>query len=76
VENDYEFDIVIPQSENFKFIYIGFENEKGEVIYRKDMTTFQRNVKINFKSLEKPIKWVYWLFDNNEQWQNRLEFKL
>lgn len=76
VEHEYEFDIVIPQSENFKFIYIGFENEKGEVIYRKDMVTFQRNVKVKFKSLEKPIKWVYWLFDNNEQWQNRLEFKL
>jgi hypothetical protein len=76
VEEEYEFDIVIPESENFKFLYIGFENEKGEVIHRKDMVNFKRNVTIKFKSYDKPVKWIYWLHTNEGEWRNRLEFKL
>ena len=76
VEQEYEYDIIIPESENFKFIYIGFEDINGQVIHRKDMVRFQRNAKIKFKSYDRPVKWVYWLHTHEGEWKNRLEFKL
>ena len=75
-EKEYEFEFDVPHTENFKFIYIGVENSGGNVIYREDFTEYQEKVKIRFKSLEKPYKWVYWVYDTTDNWINRKDFIL
>lgn len=75
-EKDYEFELDIPKTENFKFIYIGFEDNEGNVIYRKDVETYEEKIKVNFKSTSKPQKWVYWVYDINNNWINRKDIYL
>ncbi len=70
-ELDYNYELNIPYIENFKFIYIGIEDDKGEVIYRYDMTEYIPLLKVNFKSFNKPTKWVYWPVDLDGNWINR-----
>lgn len=75
-EKEYEFELNIPPTENFKFIYIGFENEGGDVIYRQDLLEYQEKLKVKIKSSEKPYKWVYWVYDKNNNWINRKDVYL
>jgi hypothetical protein len=75
-EKEYEFEFDLPHTENFKFIYIGIENSGGNVIYREDITEYQEKVKISFKSLDKPYKWVYWVYDTTDNWINRKDFMI
>jgi hypothetical protein len=75
-EKEYEYEFNIPHTENFKFIYIAIENKKGDVLYRKDLLEHQEKLKIQFKTLEEPHKWVYWVYDNTDNWINRQDFLL
>ena len=75
-EKEYEYEIEIPYTEDFKFIYIGIENKNGDVLYRKDLLEYQENIKIQFKTLEEPHKWVYWVYDNTDNWINRKDFTI
>jgi len=72
------FDLVldIPFTENFKFIYIGVEDDKGEVIYRQDLTSYQEKLNLIIESYDKPHKWVYWVNDINGEWVNRQDILL
>ncbi len=72
------FDLVldIPFTENFKFIYIGVEDDKGEVIYRQDLTSYQEKLNLRIESYDKPHKWVYWVNDINGEWVNRQDILL
>lgn len=76
VEKTYDLDLYIPFTDNFKFIYIGVEDEHGNVIYRHDLYKYQENLKLQVKTTETPTKWVYWVNDNNGNWINRIDFKL
>ena len=75
-EKEYEYEFEIPYTEDFKFIYIGIENKNGDVLYRKDLLEYQENIKIQFKTLEEPHKWVYWVYDNTDNWINRKDFTI
>lgn len=75
-ENEYEYELNIPRTESFKFIYIGIEDSDGKVLYRDDMTEYVSSIKVKFKSYTKPTKWIYWPVDVNGQWLTKLEFQL
>jgi hypothetical protein len=44
------------------------------VLYRKDLLEYQEKLKIQFKTLEIPYKWVYWVYNNTDNWINRKDF--
>ena len=76
LENDplqYEFDINIPKTENFKMIYIGVEDVSGNVLHRVDLTYYVDILTLQFESNKKPHKWVYWPVDLNDNWYNRID---
>ena len=76
LENDsvqYEFDIKIPKTENFKMIYIGVEDISGNVLHRVDLTHYVDVLTLQFESNKKPHKWVYWPVDLNDNWYNRID---
>ena len=75
-EIEYEFKLYIPYTENFKFIYIGIENELGNVLHRQDMYSYQEYLNVKLKTTETPVKWVYWVNDNEGNWVNRIDFSL
>ena len=75
-EKEYEYEFEIPYTEDFKFIYIGIENKNGDVLYRKDLLEYEEKIKISFKSTSKPTKWVYWVYDTNNNWINRKDVYL
>lgn len=72
----FNLELDIPYTENFKFIYIGVEDENGEVIYRQDLTSYQEKLNIKIESFVKPRKWVYWVNDINGEWINRNDYLL
>lgn len=73
IEEEYNFTLDIPPTENFKFIYIGIESERGEVIYRQDLVEYASKISIKFKSFYKPFKWVFWPVLKNNEWGNRID---
>jgi hypothetical protein len=75
-EIEYEFKLYIPYTENFKFIYIGIENELGNVLHRQDMYSYQEYLNVKLKTTETPAKWVYWVNDKEGNWTNRIDFSL
>jgi len=75
-EIEYEFKLYIPYTENFKFIYIGIENELGNVLHRQDMYSYQEYLNVKLKTTETPVKWVYWVNDKEGNWTNRIDFSL
>jgi hypothetical protein len=72
----FDLELDIPHTENFKFIYIGVEDDKGEVIYRQDLTSYQEKLNLRIESYDKPHKWVYWVNDINGEWVNRQDILL
>jgi hypothetical protein len=72
-EKEYDFELNIPLTENFKFIYIGIEDEKGNVMYRQDLLEYKNKLNIKLKSFEKPHKWIYWVYDIKDNWVNRVD---
>jgi len=75
-EKEYTFNLDIPPAENFKFIYVGIESKNGDLLYRKDLLEYQSKLKVNLKTTEEPHKWVYWIYDLNNQWINRKDIYL
>jgi hypothetical protein len=75
-EQAYEFELNIPKAKNFKFIYIGFEDINGDLIYRVDLNRHQEKLNVSFKSTSNPHKWVYWVYDTNNNWINRKDVYL
>ena len=75
-EIEYEYELNVPYTENFKFIYIGVEDSEGKVLYRHDITDYVSSIKVKFKSYTKPTRWIYWPVDINGQWLTKLEFQL
>jgi hypothetical protein len=75
-ESAYEYELDIPYTENFRFIYIGIEDSEGKVLYRHDITDYVSSIKVKFKSYTKPTRWIYWPVDVNGQWRTKLEFQL
>lgn len=67
----YDLELNIPHTENFKFIYIGIEDEFGTVMYRQDLIEYQEKLNIKIESYSKPHKWIYWVNDINGEWTNR-----
>jgi hypothetical protein len=76
VEKTYNLNLYIPFTDNFKFIYIGVEDEMGNVIHRQDLYKYQEYLKIDLKTTEKPHKWVYWVNNKDGEWKNRIDFSL
>jgi hypothetical protein len=75
-EKEYNIELIIPSTENFKFIYIGVEDDKNNVIFRQDLTSYEEKITVNFKSFSEPHKWVYWVYDDTDNWINRQDFLL
>ena len=75
-EQTYEFELNIPKAKDFKFIYIGFEDINGDLIYRVDLNHYQEKLNVSFKSTSNPYRWVYWVYDTNNNWINRKDVYL
>jgi hypothetical protein len=75
-EKEYSYELEIPETTDFQFIYIGVESSNGEVIHRVDLKEYNKTLKINFKSFSEPVKWVYWPMHNSGNWGTRQDFKL
>lgn len=72
--SDYKLLLDVPKpSEEFNFIYIGIEDKNGNVLYRQDLKKHQDKLHIGFKSNNKPAKYVYWVYDINNQWKTRID---
>jgi hypothetical protein len=70
-KQSYNLNLNIPNTDNFQFIYVGVEDESGNVIHREDLYTYKELLNIQFESYSPPYKWVYWPVDNNGNWHNR-----
>ncbi|NDB82887.1 MAG: hypothetical protein EB127_09130 [Alphaproteobacteria bacterium] len=70
-EQEYNYNLAIPQTNDFKFIYIGIEDETGKVLFRQDLTSYQSNLSVNFISQSKPYKWIYWPVNKAGEWYDR-----
>jgi hypothetical protein len=55
---------------------IGIEDEKGNVLFRVDLKEYTPQVVANFKSFDKPFKWVYWPVNSKGEWVNRIDTNL
>lgn len=68
-EKEYSLSLDIQKPDtDYKFIYIGIEDDKGEVIHRIDMTDYEQKINVNFKSFTAPYKWVYWIYMPDNSW--------
>jgi len=76
VEQEYNYTLNIPQTKDFKWIYIGIEDEKGNVIHRVDLQEYISTISVSFKSFYKPSKWVYWPVNLNDEWVDRIDTDL
>lgn len=76
VEKEYTFKVEIPETVDFSFIYIGVEDDKGNVLYREDLKEYKPEFNITFKSYYEPHKLVYWPVDLNGNWYNRKDTML
>jgi len=72
-EETYKLGFEVPFTENFRFIYIGVENEVGEVLYRRDLTEYEPLISITIASKTKPHRWVYWPVDVDGNWLDRVD---
>lgn len=72
----YSYVLSIPDTTDFKFIYIGIESKSGEVLYRKDLTQYQSTLNVEFESTEIPYKWVYWPVNTLGEWSKREDILL
>lgn len=75
-EKTYDYNLYIPYTENFSFIYIGIEDEMGNVLHRQDVYKYEEYLKIKLKTTETPVKWVYWVNNLEGKWENRIDFTL
>jgi hypothetical protein len=71
IESNYDYTLNIPSTENFDFIYVGIEDDKGSVLFRQDLTEYKPQLRVSFKSTSKPHKWVYWPRNKQGEWVNR-----
>jgi hypothetical protein len=65
-----------------QFIYVGVEDNNGNVLFRQDLTDnnyllgTNTDITVNFKSLTKPYKLVIWPYDKEKEWLNRIDINL
>jgi hypothetical protein len=71
VEKEFNLTYKVPETNNFKFIYIGVEDVKGNVLYREDLKEYKEEIKISFKSFDDPYKIICWPVDLDGNWINR-----
>lgn len=76
VEKEYEFTLDIPQTTDFKFIYVGIESGTGKVLFRQDLEKYVPQITAKFKSFDEPSKWVYWPVNSAGEWVNRKDTPL
>ena len=77
VEKEYDYDLNIPEyNKDFKFIYIGVESDTGEVLFRKDIQKYQSKLNVKFKTVQVPLKWVFWPVDKDGNWVDRQDINL
>jgi hypothetical protein len=71
VETEYNYTLNIPETRDFKFIYVGVEDETGKVLFRQDLTSYQPTLNVKLVSQSKPYKWIYWPVNKNGEWNDR-----
>lgn len=76
VEVEYDFTLAIPMVENSKFLYVGVEDEKGQVLFRQDLVAHVPNLRVQFKSYTPPVKWVFWPVNQAGEWHSRVDTPL
>ena len=75
-EKEYNLTLDIPETKDFKFIYVGVESVTGKVLFRQDLSTYTPTVQANFKSHDVPAKWVYWPVNTSGEWMTRIDTPL
>jgi len=73
VEKEYHYVLNIPLVDDFKFIYIGIEDNKGNVLFRQDIQEYTPQIMAQFKSFDPPYKWVYWPVSSKGEWMERID---
>lgn len=76
VEVEYNYELNIPHTENFKFIYVGVETDSNKVIFRQDLKEYTPKLNVKFKSFYPPKKWVYWPMLSDGTWGTRIDTNL
>jgi hypothetical protein len=76
VEKEYNYSLTIPPTKSFKFIYIGIEDDKGNVLFRQDISEYVPELNVSFKSFTEPHKWIYWPVDKKGKWMERKDTNL
>lgn len=75
-EKEYELALNIPETENFKFIYIGVEGDGSKVLFRQDLKEYTPTLNVKFKSYDVPKKWIYWAVNLDGTWGKRIDTEI
>jgi len=76
LEEEYNYILNIPKPKEYSWIYVGVEDEKGNVLYRIDLKEYKKTIDINFKSYNKPYKYIIWPVNQNQEWVDRVDVLL
>lgn len=74
-EQEYRLSISLPDfNDTFEFIYVGVEDNSGQVLYREDIrkNNYTKIMKLIFKSGTKPYKIIFWPH-SQKQWLDRTD---
>jgi len=74
-QKEYNYDLTLIEPKDYKFVYIGVEDEAGNLLYREDLKFVPNILKLNFKSDKVPFKWIYWIVKENGEWGTRIDTK-
>ena len=71
-EIQYNYTLRLPYIDyDVSFIYIGIEDENGNVIFRQDLKEYTQFLPVTFKSYSIPHKWIFWPVNKEGKWINR-----
>jgi hypothetical protein len=63
----------IPDFSDSDQLYIGIEDNSGNVLYRTDLTYHSSSLILSFGSKEIPFKVVYWKYNYNGTWGEKID---
>lgn len=70
----YDLKLLLPiPDEDYTFIYVGVEDNKGNVLYRIELKEYQKYLHTKFESVYKPFKYVYWIYNEKHGWKTRMD---
>lgn len=75
-EKSDDYDLLLDNIPNFsvnEFLYIGIEDALGNVLHRVDLTEKLNSLSLSFSSREIPHKVIYWKYNSDGTWGDRID---